>query len=73
LADILDLPVERPSDVETTALGAAMLAGMGAGMFSSLDTASEMRSRYRAFHVDMKGEVRAERLAAWGRVLATAQ
>jgi glycerol kinase len=73
LADILNLPVERPSDVETTALGAAMLAGMGAGMFSSLSEASEMRSPYRAFHADMKGEVRAERLTAWGRVLATAQ
>src|SRR3546814_10518390 len=37
LADMLDLPVERPADVETTALGAAMMAGSGAGLFASLD------------------------------------
>jgi glycerol kinase len=69
LASILDLPVERPSDVETTALGAAMLAGMGAGMFSSLAEASKMRSHYQAFHPDMASQERAERLAGWRNVL----
>ena len=34
LADILDLPVERPVVTETTALGAAVCAGLGTGMFS---------------------------------------
>ena len=33
LADMLALEVERPRFVETTALGAAMLAGLGAGLF----------------------------------------
>ena len=33
LADMLGLPVERPDFVETTALGAAMLAAVGAGLF----------------------------------------
>jgi glycerol kinase len=37
LADILDMPVERPSTGETTALGAAYLAGLQIGVFGSLD------------------------------------
>ena len=37
LADIVDVPVERPRTIETTALGAACLAGLQAGVFPSLD------------------------------------
>ena len=40
LADVLDISVERPVDVETTALGAAMLAGIGSGLFTDLEGAS---------------------------------
>ena len=40
LADTLGLPVERPANVETTALGAAMLAGLGCGLFASLSEAA---------------------------------
>src|SRR6185503_12146586 len=48
LADILGLPVERPDFVETTALGAAMLAGLGHGLFASLEQAtSAMRGAVR--------------------------
>ena len=36
LADILDVPVERPQVTETTALGAAYLAGVQLGIFESL-------------------------------------
>ena len=36
LADTLDIPVERPAVTETTALGAACLAGLGAGVWSSM-------------------------------------
>src|SRR3546814_12609282 len=43
LADRLNLAVERPAFVETTALGTEMLAGVGCGMFSSLDEAVPMR------------------------------
>jgi glycerol kinase len=41
LADILDLPVDRPKVMETTALGAAYLAGMQAGLFGSFDELSK--------------------------------
>ena len=40
-ADVLGVPVERPEIVETTALGAAFLAGLGTGMWSSTDDLRE--------------------------------
>jgi glycerol kinase len=75
LSDMLDLEVERPAFVETTALGAAMLAGVGAGLFGSLEEASAMRGAVRRFSPDMEEKVRAARLAGWReavrRLLAT--
>ncbi len=71
LADMLDLPVERPDFVETTALGAAMLAGYGAGVFASLtEAAAEMRGRVRHFSAELADDVRQARLAAWQAALA---
>lgn len=68
LADVLGMPVERPDFVETTALGAAMLAGVGAGLFGSLDAAAgAMRGPVRKFspaRVDLN-----DRRAAWQRAL----
>ncbi|MFD1957972.1 FGGY-family carbohydrate kinase [Novosphingobium panipatense] len=49
LADLLGLPVERPADTETTALGAAMLAGVGAGIHATLEDAMTMGSASRRF------------------------
>jgi glycerol kinase len=69
LADMLDLEVERPLFVETTALGAAMLAGVGAGMFASLEEASAMRGAVQRFEPKMGGEVRAARLGAWDQAV----
>jgi glycerol kinase len=69
LANMLGLPVERPADVETTALGAAMLAGVGAGMFASLDEAAAMRSDYARFTPAMSRDERQQRLQEWQRLL----
>ena len=69
LADILDLPVERPGFVETTALGAAMLAGIGCGMFGSLEQAAAMRGEVRRFEPAMHAAVRKERLTRWATAL----
>ncbi len=44
LADITGIPVERPVYAETTVLGAAFLAGLGRGLFSSLD---EIKAAWR--------------------------
>ena len=71
LADVLGMPVERPDMVETTALGAGMLAAVGAGLFPSLpDAAAAMRGAVRRFEPAMDGGVRDARLARWRRALA---
>jgi glycerol kinase len=65
LADMLDLPVERPRFIETTASGAAMLCGVGAGLFGSLAEAAALRGTPRIFEPAMKAETRAARLGGW--------
>jgi glycerol kinase len=70
LADMLALEVERPDFVETTALGAAMLAGLGAGLFGSLEEAAAMRGAVRRFEPAMAEAVRAARLAGWKKAVA---
>lgn len=70
LADMLDLEVERPAFVETTALGAAMLAAVGAGLFGSLAEARVMRGRIETFSPAMPAGVRDARLAGWRKALA---
>ncbi|HEY7808800.1 MAG TPA: glycerol kinase [Allosphingosinicella sp.] len=70
LADVLNLPVERPGFVETTALGAAMLAGVGCGMFASLEEAAAMRGAVEAFAPAMEAEVRGTRLVGWRKAVA---
>lgn len=65
LADMLDVTVERPGFTETTALGAAMLAGVGCGMFAGLDEAAAMRGAVEAFEPQMDAAARAARLAGW--------
>jgi len=70
LADILDIPVERPEFVETTALGAAILAGVGCGMFPALDAAATaMRGAVQRFAPAMSEEVRSERNRRWQAAL----
>ena len=73
LADILALEVDRPDFVETTALGAAMLAAVGCGMHASLQEAADaMRGGARCFAPQMDGEVREARLARYARALTAA-
>lgn len=72
LADMLDLPVERPAFVETTALGAAMLAGFGAGLFASLADAAAMRGTFDTFVPTMSTDLRNARLEGWRHAVARA-
>ncbi len=69
LADMLGLTVERPGFVETTALGAAMLAGVGCGMFGSLEEAAAMRGPVERFEPAMASELREARLAGWKKAV----
>jgi glycerol kinase len=65
LADILARPVERPEITETTALGAAYLAGMQTGFYGSMaDVAKHWRCE-RAFAPEMAESERAERYQRW--------
>ena len=71
LADMLALPVERPHFVETTALGAGMLAALGADRFASLgEAAAAMRGATRSFTPNMDAATREARLAGWRKALA---
>ena len=70
LADILDIPVERPANVETTALGAAMLASVGYGLDESLEAAGRMRGHSASFHSTMDGTTRQKRLNLWRTCLS---
>jgi glycerol kinase len=73
LADMLGVPVERPGFVETTALGAAMLAATGAGLYPSLGAAAEaMRGELARFTPQLAAGVREERLQRWRKALAAA-
>lgn len=69
LADMLDLPVERPRHVETTALGAAMLAGVGCGLFTSLADAAVMRGDTATFTPAMPSALRKARLDQWHHLI----
>jgi glycerol kinase len=70
LADILALPVERPRVAETTALGAAFLAGLGAGLYGSLDEIAGVWQRDRRFDAAMAPANRAALLGRWRALVA---
>jgi len=74
LADILDLPVERPKVTETTALGAAYLAGLQAGVFQDTEEIAERWRLDARFQPAMAVEERNRNLTGWrdalGRALA---
>ena len=65
LADILGAPVDRPVITETTALGAAWLAGMRAGLYGNADAFAESWARDRQFQPAMDPGTRGARYAVW--------
>ena len=71
LANVLGIAVERPANVESSALGAAMLAAVGAGIHRSLEeAASAMRGTSAEFAPDMPAKDRAQRIERWDRAVA---
>ncbi|MBL9047238.1 MAG: glycerol kinase, partial [Tabrizicola sp.] len=70
LADILGAPVDRPVVTETTALGAAYLAGLQAGLYPAPDAFQKGWALERRFVPEMDSAVRAARYARWGRAVA---
>ena len=69
-ADFLNREIIRPQMTDTTALGAAMLAGLGAGIFQDLEQIRETWREDRRFHPSMSEERRQEHLALWSEGLA---
>jgi glycerol kinase len=71
-ADVLGVPVVVPEIAETTALGAAYLAGVGIGLWTIDDVARNWRER-RRYEPAMGAEERASLLASWHRALERAR
>jgi glycerol kinase len=69
-ADMLAATVDRPVIIETTALGAALLAGRGVGLWSGAPQLERARRRDKVFRPRMKPEQRAELYRGWGRAVA---
>ena len=68
-ADLLGVPVVRPRVIETTALGAAYLAGLAAGVWPDQETLSAQWAAERTFHPTMPRGVAEERMAQWERAV----
>jgi glycerol kinase len=64
-ADLLGIPVVRPAVIETTALGAAYLAGLHTGLYGGLDELSKQWRAQRTFHPTLSRERAAEKMAQW--------
>ena len=65
LADQLGIEVHRPAVTETTALGAAYLAGLAVGVYPSLDGLAEGWQLARCFKRELPAEAAAQRYAGW--------
>jgi len=71
-ADLLGIPVVRPQVTETTALGAAYLAGWSAGVYQGVDELSQQWRAERVFHPTLSRERAQERMAQWERAVRQA-
>lgn len=65
LADILEMPVERPSLLEATARGAAFLAGLGAGLYPGLSGVSSAWTKGAGFVPRMEASRRVRAIEGW--------
>ena len=72
-ADILGTPVERPGIIETTALGAAYMAGLAEGVWSGLEEVARGWRSDRVFTPRMGEEEREARVRSWRRAVERAR
>lgn len=68
-ADLLDADVVRPSCIETTALGAAYLAGLATGFWKDADEIKENWQKEREFHPALSKEQRQKLLKGWKKAV----
>ncbi|RAS72503.1 glycerol kinase GlpK [Priestia endophytica] len=71
-SDILDVPVERPTINETTALGAAYLAGLAVGFWESRNEIAEQWDVEKAFEAKMEDEQRTKLYDGWKKAVEAA-
>jgi glycerol kinase len=69
-ADLLQTPIERPRMIETTALGAAFLAGIGTGMWAGTKEVAKAWKAGKRFMPKMKEDVREAHLDRWRKAIA---
>ncbi|MEG2505917.1 MAG: FGGY-family carbohydrate kinase, partial [Carnobacterium sp.] len=72
-ADILDTAVQRASNLETTALGAAFLAGLAVGFWKDLDELKEFYEEGEIFEPTMPAEKRENLYEGWQQAVAATQ
>ena len=65
ISDVCDVPLERPQNLETTALGVALQAGLEAGVWSDIDEVRNLAGPYEPFAPGMAASVRSELLEEW--------
>jgi len=70
LADILDAPVDRPKVMETTALGAAYLAGLAARVLPDPETFAKSWSLDRRFTPQLDEATRERKWSGWRRAVS---
>ena len=68
-SDIMDVPVQRPASVETTALGAAYLAGLAVGYWENMDDIAGKQSVDARFTPNMDAALREKLLRGWNKAV----
>ena len=68
-ADFANVPVNRPACIESTALGAAYLAGLATGYFKDLEDIKTKWAIDRIFTPQLEESVRQEKLAGWKKAV----
>ena len=68
-SDISGAPVQRPTCVETTAMGAAYLAGLAVGYWASKEDVVRNRAIDRVFHPEITAEERATKVKGWNKAV----
>ena len=71
-ADISNAPVNRPMCVETTAMGAAYLAGLAVGYWSSKDEVRDNWAIDRTFEAEISDEERSRKIKLWKKAVTYA-
>jgi len=69
LSDLLNIPVERPKNLEASVHGAALMAGLGAGLYASLDEISQVRKTDQVFSPRQTADWRDSIYGEWRRAV----